>query len=523
MRTGKAKRFGFITTNSLTQVFNRRVIETHKSAKKPISLLFAIPDHPWADGTGAANVRIAMTVGGPGKQEGLLLTSKGETPDGEGAMQVDLSLTKGVLHPDLTVGADTTQAVALQANEGLCSPGVKLHGAGFIVTPEQATDLGLGRIKGLEKHIRPYRNGRDLAAHSREAMVIDLFGLSADEVRKRFPEVYQWLLERVKPERDQNNRATYKDNWWIFGEPRKDLRPALEGLPRFIATVETAKHRWFTFLDASILPDNRLVNFALEDAYHLGVLSSRIHIVWTLNTGGTLEDRPIYTKTECFDKFPFPEANKRQQAVIRALGEEIDAHRKQRLDMHPDLSMTELYNALEALRSGTALSPDLQAINAKGLVSVLKELHDKLDVAVADAYGWPTDLSDDEILSHLAALNAERAKEEEAGQVRWLRPDYQAKDEEESRPQMRQTSFAMPDAEEGPGERIPWPKTMSEQVQAVRLILFAAKAPMDLKSIAKGFKGAPKDKLQDVLNTLVQLSQVRAVGGELIVGYELAT
>ncbi|MBF0169328.1 MAG: class I SAM-dependent DNA methyltransferase [Alphaproteobacteria bacterium] len=525
VRTGKARRFGFITTNSLTQVFNRKVIEAHKSAKKPISLLFAIPDHPWADGTGAANVRIAMTVGGPGKQEGLLLISVGETPDGEGAMQVELSLTKGVIHPDLTMGADTTQAVPLKANDGLCSPGVKLHGAGFIVTPEQAQELGLGRIKGLENHIRPYRNGRDLAAHSREAMVIDLFGLSSEEVRKRFPEVYQWLLERVKPERDQNNRATYKDNWWIFGEPRKDLRPALKGLPRFIATVETAKHRWFTFLDASICPDNKLVNIALDDAYFLGVLSSRIHVLWAVTTGGRLGvgNDPVYVKSACFDKFPFPVANEKQKANIRALGEEIDAHRKQRFLQFSDLTMTGLYNVLEALRKGDVLTPDLQEINRQGLVSVLKELHDKLDAAVADAYGWPVTLSDEDILARLAGLNAERASEEEAGQVRWLRPDFQAPGEERATVQPSQISFVMPDAEEEKGERIPWPKTMSEQVQAVRVILLAAKTPLDLKAIAKGFKGAPKEKLQDVLNTLVELSQVRAVGGDLIVGYELAT
>src|ERR1700722_951929 len=78
---------------------------------------------------------------------------------------------------------------------------------------------------------------------SRNVMVIDLFGLSSEHVRLRFPEVYQWIYDHVKPERDQNRRATYSENWWTFGEPRASFRPALEGLPRYIATVETAKHR----------------------------------------------------------------------------------------------------------------------------------------------------------------------------------------------------------------------------------------------------------------------------------------
>src|SRR5206468_8715881 len=130
-----------------------------------------------------------------------------------------------------------------------------------------------------------------LTGHSRGVMVIDLFGLPEPEVRQRFPEVYQWVLERVKPEREQNNRASYRDLWWVFGEPRSELRPALAGLDRYIATVETAKHRVFVFADASVLPDNRLVVFAIQAPEVFGVLSSRPHVVWTLSRGGTLEDR----------------------------------------------------------------------------------------------------------------------------------------------------------------------------------------------------------------------------------------
>ena len=130
------------------------------------------------------------------------------------------------------MGADVTAARALKANGMLSCPGVKLHGSGFIVSPEEAQRLGLGRLPGLDRHIRLYRNGRDLASRPRGVMVIDLFGLDAPEVAARFPEVYQWVLERVKPERDQNNRATYRDNWWLFGEPRRELRPVLAPLSR---------------------------------------------------------------------------------------------------------------------------------------------------------------------------------------------------------------------------------------------------------------------------------------------------
>jgi len=178
----------------------------------------------------------------------------------------------------------------------MSSPGVKLHGSGFIVTPDEAKNLGLGKIKGLEKYIRPYRNGKDINNEPRGVMVIDLFGLTEKEVRDKFPAVFQHVLTTVKPERDANNRATYRDNWWIFGEPRKELRPALEGLRRYVATVETSKHRFFQFLDAEVLPDNKLVVITLDDAFFLGVLSSRIHVVYSIAAGGWIGygNDPVY-------------------------------------------------------------------------------------------------------------------------------------------------------------------------------------------------------------------------------------
>ncbi|MEX0715949.1 MAG: DNA methyltransferase, partial [Planctomycetaceae bacterium] len=287
-RLGEVIRFGFIATNSLRQTFNRRIVAPHLDAADPLSIGFAIPDHPWVDSADGAAVRISMTVGAKGAMPGNLLKVTREYDPGELGATVVFVENFGRIHSNLAIGPDVSSAVPLEANANLSCPGVKLHGAGFIVTPEEAATLGLGRIDGLELKIRQYRNGRDIASRPRNVMVIDLFGLSADTVRSRFPEVFQHVFAHVKPERDQNNRASYRENWWIFGEPRSAFRPALAGLPRFITTGETAKHRAFLFLDASILPDNMLINVALDDAYFLGVLSSRFHVTWALATGGRL-------------------------------------------------------------------------------------------------------------------------------------------------------------------------------------------------------------------------------------------
>lgn len=424
----RLKRFGFVTTNSITQEFSRRVIQARMDGRPPVSLIMAIPDHPWTKATkDTAAVRIAMTVAAAGEAEGRLYLVETEARLDSDAPEIGLSIKAGNIGSNLTVGSNLTQTRALLANEWLCSRGVSLHGSGFIVTAAEAEHLGLAKRPGLERRIRPYRNGRDLTGRSRGVFVIDLLGLEEEQVRRQFPEVYQHLLISVKPERDRNNRATYRDNWWIFGEPRRELRPALDGLPRYIATVETAKHRVFQFLDASILPDNMLVCIALPGAYELGVLSWRGNVAWTLLRGATLEDRPRYTKTLCFDPFPFPAAAPEQRARIGKIAEELDATRKEVLAEHGDLTLTTLYNLREKLARGEAFTPAERDQRMRGRVDIIAELHDRLDAAVADAYGWPADLPDEEIVARLVALNAERAAEERRGLVRWLRPDYQQK------------------------------------------------------------------------------------------------
>ena len=381
-----------------------------------------------------------------------------------------------------------------------------LIGEGFIVTPAEARALGLGTLPGLENHIREYRHGRDLTATPRGVMVIDLFGLSEAEVRQRFPAVYQHVLDKVKPERDQNNREGYKRNWWIHGEPRKDLRPALAGLPRFIATVETTKHRVFQFLDGATLPDNMLIAIGMDDAAALTVLSSRFHVTWALKAGGTLEDRPRYNKTQCFDPFPFPAPSDAQKTLLRSLGEQLDAHRKAQQAAHPKLTLTGMYNVLEKLRAGERIEGKDKEIYDQGLVGILRDIHDQIDAAVADAYGWPADLTDDEILHRLVALNRERAAEEAGGHIRWLRPEYQ-------NPQghAAQTKGAQAAMDLGPkdlGTKSPWPSSLPEQIAAVRATL-TEMGEATPEQVARRFVRARTTTVQPLLESLAALGHAR--------------
>ena len=292
----------------------------------------------------------------------------------------------------------------------------------------------------------------------------------------------------------------------------------MAGLRRYIATVETSRRRFFVFLDASILPDNKLVNIALDDAYFLGVLSSRVHVTWALAAGSHLGvgNDPVYVKTACFEKFPFPAATDAQQARIRGLAEQLDAHRKRQQAQHPKLTLTDMYNVLEKLRAGEPLTAKDKAVHEQGLVSVLREIHDELDAAVCDAYGWPVTLTDEEILARLVALNAERAAEEAQGHVRWLRPEYQAPSDHASR--FTQHALIQEDSpvyevslETRP--LLPWPTRMAEQAQAVRAALVALGGPASAAEVAAAFTAAPPDRVAELLETLVTLGQARGTEG----------
>ncbi len=541
---GHTQRMGLITTNSLTMVFNRRVVQA--ALDQGTHLVMAIPDHPWVDSANGAAVRIAMTVLAAGSGEGQVLTATDEQAGEHGEVAVSLATTAGVIHADLKVGANVAAAQPLRANAKIGNRGVIPHGAGFVVSQAEAAQLG------NPPFIRPYRNGRDLTETPRGALVIDAHGLSAEELRDKYPSVYQWLLERVKPEREQNNRARVRDLWWLFAEARVVMRASLSGLKRYIVTGQVAKHRVFQFLDASILPDDKLIAIALDDAFSLGILSSQLHICWALATGGTLEDRPVYSKSTCFDTFPFPDEDTGLTPALReriaTLAEHIDAHRKRVLGLagaaggdfasaarmsapqsppapalpaagttaSAALTLTGLYNVLAALRAGRALTAKEKAIHTQGLVGVLRELHDELDAAVLAAYGLPPHASSDAILAHLVQLNTQRAQQEAQGHIRWLRPSFQNPQKSLSKQELvplENTALEADSIEQKPlskeKQTQPWPATLPEQVGAVAALLSASPSALTLADIEAHFKGrgAWKKNLPTLLQTLAALGR----------------
>jgi hypothetical protein len=150
-------------------------------------------------------------------------------------------------------------------------------------------------------------------------------------------------------------------------------------------------------------------------------------------------------------------------------------------------------------------------------VSVLRQIHDDLDAAVAEAYGWPADLPDEEILRRLVALNAQRAEEEKRGLIRWLRPEFQNPGgASASQGTLELAAQRKTDPAKKAAKR-PWPKTLAEQAQAVRGALGSGIGPTTAGELAKRFTSAKAQRVGELLATLAALGQARAVGGERFV------
>ncbi|MFM2391999.1 MAG: hypothetical protein RLZZ437_3554 [Pseudomonadota bacterium] len=513
-RAKGTRRFGFITTNSLRQTFNRKVLEPHLSdPKSPLSLTFAIPDHPWVDASDGAAVRIAMTVAEAGKATGRLGTvideRKGEY-EAEGR-PVRFGTQVGQILPDLRIGAPIHLATTLIANDHLCSVGYQLTGKGFLITPSHREKLTALRPAST-LYIMPWTNGLGIQRHTPEQFALDVGGLSLDELRETLPEIYQHLSDTVMPERKQNAVEAQAEKWWRYARPRDDFRPAIAGISRMLVTSLTASQRIFVFLPAETVADSTTVMFALDDAAALSVLSSRFHLTWALGAGGRLGvgNDPRYNKSKCFDPFPFPDPTESQKAHLRHLGEQLDAHRKAQQKAHPKLTLTAMYNVLEKLRAGERIEGKDKETYDQGLIGILRDLHDQIDAAVAGAYGWPATLTDDEILHRLVDLNRERAAEEARGHIRWLRPDYQNPAGKVAAAKGEQTTMDI-----GPTvstAKAPWPKTMPEQMAAV-LNALGDLGTATPEQIARQFQRARAGSVQPLLESLAMIGKAHLVEG----------
>ncbi len=380
---GRLKRAGLLATNSLAGGINRRVLDRIKQTG---DIFLAWDDRPWI--LNGAAVRVAMV---------------GFDNGSEPARQYN-GVTATSISADLKGSLDLTQARWLAENKAIAYLGDTKKGSFDVPATTAARFCGApinpnGRPN--DDVVRPWVNGLDITRRPRDMWIVD-FGVAMPAHEAALYEApYEYVRQHVKPERDAVRNTLERNRWWLHARPAPDMRRAIEPLKRFIATPTVAKHRVFVWLSHPTLADHQLVVFARTDDYFLGVLHARPHELWALRKGTSLEDRPRYTPTSTFETFPLPWAPGMEPANDPRVDAIADAARDLVALRDRWLNPLGAAEAIVRERTLTKLYNDRP--------TWLANAHDRLDDAVLDAYGWPHDLGDEDILAKLLALNLERA------------------------------------------------------------------------------------------------------------------
>jgi len=410
LKAGTLQRAGLVATNSIRGGRNRNVL---KHIVEASSIFDAWSDEEWIN-EGAA-VRVSLVCFG----------RSAEAPRLDGN-------TVSEIYPDLTAssdaaGLDLTRATKLSANAGVAFVGIQKTGPFEI-----AGEVARGWLSAPNPHgrpnsdvVKPWWNGLDLTRRNRDLWIID-FGTDIEEPAASMYEApFGHARQHVKPTRVGKREARTNDYWWIFQWSRPVMRRAIFGLKRFVVTPEVAKHRVFAWLDSAIVPDKNLSVIARDDDTTFGILHSRLHEVWSLRMGTSLEDRPRYTPTTCFETFPFPAGltpnipatdfagDPRALRIANAARSLVDARDRW---LNPPEWTDRVPEVVAGYPDRILAKPGFEAeLKKRTLTNLynarpawLDHLHRDLDTAVAAAYGWEWPLTDDDVLRRLFAQNQER-------------------------------------------------------------------------------------------------------------------
>lgn len=305
----------------------------------------------------------------------------------------------------------------------------------------------IAKDPGNADRIFPYIGGEevnDSPTHAHHRYVIN-FGQMSEAQARQWPDLMAIVEAKVKPERMKQNDQGARESWWQFIRPRPELHDAIRALERVLAIARVSQTAALTYLPPQQVLNEKLVVFASDSPTWLSVLQSRVHEAWARWLNTTLKDDMQYTPSNCFETFPFPPAWQSNLA-LETIGREYYEFRAA-LMVRNNEGLTKTYNRFhDRDHDGTGVEGRDPADVVRD-IERLRELHDAMDRAVLDAYGWtdirPTcefilDYEDDEeeapgkaskrrkpwryrwpdeirdeVLGRLLELNAQRAREEE--------------------------------------------------------------------------------------------------------------
>ena len=424
IEASECMRAGLLATQGIRGGYNREVLRRIKSSG---DIFFTVSDRNWVlDG---ASVHVSMVGFDDGSEEA-------RNADGRPAERINANLSATV---------DTTQALRLHNNMGI-----------FLRSPEKGAKFDLTDAEAVQMLCEPNPNGRpnsDVLRLWRNAQclvtrrdllwIVDFAPGMSELEAAAYEKPFAYVEENVRRFRSGNRDERLRKSWWLHRRTGEGFREAASSLTRLPCTPMVSKHRLFVWLDPIVQPDKTIYTFARSDDYFFGVLHSRLHEVWALCLGTRLETRPRYTPTTCFETFPFLEPTDEQREGIAAAAKDLDSLRNTWLN--PEEWTTEEVlefpgcvdgpwaryvhdpneRGIGTVRYPRTVARDEECakrLKKRTLTNLYNErptwldnAHSALDEAVFAAYGWPSSLSDEEILERLLALNLERAASDHDG------------------------------------------------------------------------------------------------------------
>jgi hypothetical protein len=413
---GNAERVGLVATNSIRGGSNRQVLDAIVHGSR---IFQAWSDQPWVlDG---AAVRVSIVCFG-NSDIGV------QSLDGLSVAQINADLTGTTF--------DLTRADALPENKNIAFNGIQKTGpfeVGGHLAREWLTAPTNPNGRTNADVLRPYWNGLDVTRRLRDSWIVDFSGLS-DPAASLFEGPYRHILATVKPARAASTVKKERDKdwlvkyWWLFWRPRPELAESRRCWSRVIVTPEVSKHRIFVWAESVIGIDKNLIAISRDDDVTFGILHSRIHELWALRLGTSLEDRPRYTPSTAFETFPFPDgltpdipavtyADNPRATKVAVAAKQLNLQRETWLNP-PELidPIPEVVSGypIRMVEKNEAAGAELKKRTLTNLYNArptwLQYAHRELDVAVSAAYGWEWPLPDDEILKRLFELNQQRAR-----------------------------------------------------------------------------------------------------------------
>lgn len=392
-----------IATNTIAQGDTRKV-GLDQIMNSGWAIPRAIPDRKWP---GDASLEIAQVWLKNGNWKGQYILNDKVVDSIASALTIS--------------GNSNSQPYPLYANANKSFIGSYVLGMGFILEPEEAI-IRINQDLRNKEVIYPYLNGEDLNSRpdqSPSRWVINFHDWPLAKAKK-YAECFDIIETQVKPERLKNNRLVYRDKWWHYAEKRPALYSTIANMKRVLVRAQVSRTHALVFFEPNIVFSNMTVILALEKDSEYAIVQSSVHEIWVNQYSSSLKTDQRYTPSDCFETFPFPSTLEK----LDSIGESYYNHR-QSIMLNRQEGLTKTYNRFHNLDE---ISPD---------IIKLRELHKKMDEAVAHAYGWDdlklnhgfymvkrnlrytiSEVVRQEVLNRLLQLNHQQhEKEEKAGLV----------------------------------------------------------------------------------------------------------